>query len=215
MEYRTLQFRAEDVAPDGSGFAGWGSAFNTIDSYGSIMGTTAFDRTLEYFLQKGFVGGLNHDWNCPIGAPVEARTDPAKGLWVRGELVPTEAGRNAQILLAHKLSSGRPVIQSLSIGFDVLSQRVCNAADPVKAYWESVGYAPSDADMEALAANVARWGVRIFDQVKLYEVSPVTVPANALADIVESRGGKPRGARNRHQIDAELRLKLALAGLSA
>ncbi|MFO0887527.1 MAG: HK97 family phage prohead protease [Isosphaeraceae bacterium] len=215
MERRSLAFRAEDVAPDGSSFAGWGSAFFTIDSYGSIIAPNAFDRTLQYFLDKGFVGGLNHDWNCPIGAPVEAKCDATKGLWVKGELVPTEAGKQAQILLAHKLSTGRPVIQSLSIGFDVLSSTDCRTADPVKAFWDRNGYTPSDADNEALALGIARFGIRIFKDVRLYEVSPVTVPANALAEICEARAGKPRGARNRHEIDAELRLKLALAGLSA
>ena len=214
MERRSFEFRADEIAPDGSTFSGWASAFNTIDRRGTIMGVTAFDRTLDDFLARGFVAGLNHDWSCPIGAPVEARTDPSMGLWVKGELVPTEAGKQSQILLAHKLTSGRPVIQSLSIGFVVLSSRRCQAADPIRAYWDSVGYTPSDADLEALAIGVASgWGITILDAVKLYEVSPVTVPANALATIVEARTGDIDPIRRRQEIDLSLRLRLALASL--
>jgi hypothetical protein len=50
-------------------FAGWATVFYRIDSYDSIFAATCFNNTLERFLERGFVAGLNHDWDRPIGAP--------------------------------------------------------------------------------------------------------------------------------------------------
>lgn len=200
-------------SPDG-GFAGWASVFHRIDSHGTIFAPTAFDRTLADFLAKGFVAGLNHDWDNPIGAPVEARVDPARGLFVRAELVPTEAGEQARVLLAHKLSTGRPVIQSLSFGFNVLASQSFATADAVKAYWAGVGYTPEPADLDALTRTLARNGsVIVFTDVTLYEVSPVTVPGNRWAEVTEARGRGYVFVDRTDQAAAELVIRHWLAGL--
>jgi phage head maturation protease len=212
MDRRTAPFQLEDVATDAGSFSGWASVFNRIDSYDSLFSPTCFNGTLADFLAKGFIAGLNHNWDCPIGAPVAAKADPTKGLFVRAELVPTEAGNEARVLLSHRLSTGRPVIQSLSFGFDQLAYRDCQQPAQVRDYWDQVGYTPDVEDLDALTAACARRGVRIIDEVRLYEVSPVTVPGNKWADITEARQ-TPASDRLATR-DRDLHLRLLLANLS-
>jgi phage head maturation protease len=152
---------------------------------------------------------LNHDWDNPIGAPVAARTDPAQGLFVQAEIVPTEAGETARVLLAHKVSSGRPVIQSLSFGFRELAGIDCRDAAPVLSHWASVGYTPDAEDLATLHAACARGGVRIITDVQLFEVSPVTVPGQLRAAITAARAQTPKPR------DFRLALALALADLTS
>jgi phage head maturation protease len=143
--------------------------------------------------------------------------DPARGLFVRAELVSTSHATEARTLLTEKVSTGRPVIRALSFGFEALLSTDYGSPESVRAWWSKVGYRPDARDRARL--DKCR-GVRVIEEVRLYEVSPVTIPSNEDAMITESRWtpatsptrtARKRTARDRQSED--LRLSRALASL--
>lgn len=181
LELKILPFEMKATEGDGSEFEGIASGFNNVDSYGDIICPGAFKDTLPQFLSDGFIGGLNHDWDNPIGKPTKAK-ETALGLEVGAKISDTTAGRDVKILLKDG------VIKKLSIGFMTLMRTWLDTAEEVMAYWESVGYTPSLED----TMNAA-YGVRLLQKVRLFEFSPVTVPANSLCDITNIKSGSPAG----------------------
>ncbi len=171
MERKTLPFEMK-VNTMESEIQGYASAFNNLDDVGDIVAPGAFADSLGEFIASGFLGGLNHDWDNPIGRPLEAHED-GKGLWIRGAISDTAAGQDC-----HRLMKDG-VITKLSIGFRTLEQKYLDTANAVRDYWRNVGYAPS-RDEWARAAQ----GARLITKAQLIEVSPVTVPANRLAEII-------------------------------
>jgi len=63
-----------------------------------ILAPGCFAQDLAEFLAEGFVSGINHDWDVPIGKPLEAR-ETAEGLFVRASISDTAAGRDVRTLL--------------------------------------------------------------------------------------------------------------------
>ncbi len=177
IERKVLAFDTREAAR--GEFAGYASVFHTIDDspHGDIVAPGAFDADLAEFLASGFIGGLNHNWDQPIGRPVEARED-ARGLFVRAALSDTGAAREVRTLLRDG------VIGKLSIGFRILGWELLETEAEVFAYWRRWGYAPSAGDRAKATA-----GARLLTRVRLFEVSPVAVPANRLAAITEVKGG--------------------------
>lgn len=193
-QHRTypLELRA-GTKPDGSYFEGHCAVFNSIDCYGSIMAPGAFARTLPAFLERGFIGGLNHDWDHPIGRPKLAREDD-KGLFVGADVLDTEHGMEVRKLLA----SG--VCKMLSFGFEPTAKRYLERADDVKAYWAGNGYVPTEQDAER-----SKYGAVLYTDIDVYEASPVMLPGNDLAEITAVRG-EPRAGVT---LDEHLRTALA------
>lgn len=182
MLYKTFAFKAatdvEGLGPNE--FAGYASVFRVVDDYGDMMLPGCFTKTLPAFLVDGFIGGINHDWDNPIGSPADASEDE-KGLFFRGKVSETTAGKDALILLRDG------VVKKLSIGFRTqgymkLSEEQATAILGEQGYQEAVTALPYWAD-----------GIRAITQVKLYEVSPVTVPANSQADILGVKSSLPAG----------------------
>ena len=170
MERRVFDC-AFKAAGDGSEFEGYANVFHNIDSTQEIVAPGAFKDALPQFLKDGFIGGLNHDWQSPIGKPLDANED-ARGLFVRGKISDTQAGRDHKILLTDG------VIKKMSIGYRTAGSTELDAAE-VTDYWERNEYEPSARDLERVTA-----GARLLTKINpLYEVSPVMVPANSLADI--------------------------------
>ncbi len=170
---------------DGAGgFSGYGSVFHNVDDswYNDVMVPGCFADCLTRFLQTGFVGGMNHDWDQPIGRCLEARED-AKGLFLSAKLSDTEHAREVRTLLQDG------VVTRLSIGFRVLGREYLETESQVMAYWAKWGYQPTEQD-RAKAVH----GARLITRTELYEVSPVAVPANPLAEItsVKSSSGVPQ-----------------------
>ncbi len=180
---------------DGTGSAGCGDPpgdpgllrglasvfFLADDSPGpDIISPGAFQADLPRFLADGFVSGLNHDWDHPIGRPLEAR-ETDMGLLVSCRLADTPAAREARVLI------GAGVVRYLSIGFQALGQeRLATRAD-VRAWWARHGYAPTERD-----EHLVRHGARLLTRIRLYEVSPVCVPANPGSVILDMHGGALR-----------------------
>ena len=174
-EQRTIPFELRAATTDGSEFTGIGSAFHKIDDYGSIIAPGFFNETLEFFLAKGFIGGLNHDWSAPIGKPTAASIDGV-GLLVSGKISDTTNGRDVKVLLKDG------VITQLSMGFTTQGYEWLNTQADVEGYWEQHNYTP---DAEDVARS--RYGAMLKTRGTLYEVSPVTVPGNSACTITDVR----------------------------
>ena len=180
LHYRTLPFtiRSEDVAKDGSHFKGYAAVHHNIDEYGTIMGRGCFDRDIDHFRKDGFIGGLNHNWDQPLGKPDEIRCDE-RGLFVGAPVVDTAHGQDVRKLL----KAG--VVRKMSFGFEDLDKRYLDQPEDVQRYWDSVGYEPTDEDKDR-----AKHGALLFTRLRVHEASPVMVPGNRAAEITEVRERK-------------------------
>lgn len=151
-------------------FTGTANGFYTISTNGDIMQPGTFAKDLPAFLEDGFIGGINHDWNHPIGKPIEA-SESASGLETVGKLSETDAGKEVYILFKDE------VIKRLSIGYIPLGGEWLDE-EKILAYWKGVNYEPSEADLEE-----SKWGAFLMTRAKLIEYSPVMMPGNALTGI--------------------------------
>lgn len=136
--------------------SGYVSVFNNVDLAQEIVAQGAFTNSLAEFLTHGF-GALNHDWQAlPIMFPVRAFEDE-KGLFVEMEFHSGDANPEAQHtrkICRERMLAGKSV--RFSIGYEVLQ-------------WH-------EEKREGFP-----YGVRILDEVRLFEASIVNVPANPLA----------------------------------
>jgi HK97 family phage prohead protease len=169
---------------DPPGFSGLGAAYHNLDLTGDIIAPGAFKDSLDRFLSIGVIGGLNHDWNNPIGHPVEARETP-EGLYLKAVLDDSDDARNALAKMKINPASGRATIRRLSIGYKARDAQPLGP-DEVRGYWAAHGYAPDALEVKALQS---RKGARLLKRVDLYEISPVTVPANDRAVILAAKCG--------------------------
>lgn len=176
MLRKSFEFK---VAADGlqeNEIAGYGSAFNNIDSYGEVVELGAFASTIPFFIRRGFMG-WQHDWARPIGKWDQAHED-AIGLDVKGHIVPTELGKEARLLVLEG------VVQCMSIGYEV-----------PKGGWRELGAAEAinrfGAERYAEAIEKLPWWrdslISLTKIDPLYEVSLVTVPANDEALILGAK----------------------------
>jgi HK97 family phage prohead protease len=194
FELKALGDEVSDAAPR---FSGYGAIFFNVDSAGDIIAPGAFAEDLSDYLENGFVGGLNHDWDSPIARPAAAYED-ARGLYLEtGDIVDTAHGSD----VAKLLRGG--IIRKLSIGFRVVREQRIASMEALQDFWKSNQYTPSDEDVSRATRAIKVGGlemdedgdvrtvkgVRMLRRIKLFEISPVTVPANMLADVtaVKSR----------------------------
>jgi uncharacterized protein len=168
-EYKTLTFKAaapadgEDALQEGE-FEGYGAAFGNVDACGDIIEKGAFARSLAEFLKSGVLC-WQHDWSEPIGKPLEAREDD-QGLYLKGRVSQTARGKDALTLLRDG------VVTKMSIGYEVEAYRVLSDEEGIAL----LGQEAYDAAMR----DLPWWqdGIRVLTQIKLYEISLVSVPAN-------------------------------------
>ncbi len=141
---------------------GYASVFNEVTSYGEIMAPGSFTRTLAAWkAKKRAIPVLwQHDAWEPVGVTTEIAEDE-KGLRIKAQLV-TEVQRARE---AHALAKAG-ALGGLSIGFSI----------PALA---------SDGQPAVLWDEEQR--VEVFREVKLWEYSMVTFPANEAATIDEVR----------------------------
>ncbi len=182
LQRKSLPFEAKQ-ADEADTFEGLASIFNNIDAVGEIVARGAFLESLPTFLENGFIAGLNHDWNRPIGRPIAA-VERSDGLYIKARLSDTEHGREIQTLLRDG------VILHLSIGFRVLQSEHLPDLGAVESYWRQQGYRPSVLDRTR-----AVQGVKLLRRLELFEVSPVAVPANPAAKITRVKAGAGEGSQ--------------------
>lgn len=171
LQFKSVPFEIKAADGDGSVGRGLGSVFFNVDSYNEIVDDEAFNDDLAEFLENGFVGGINHLWDQPIGKPTAAKA-VREGLDVTWKLSPTAHGKDVMILLKDG------VIKRLSIGFRTLGSKLLETFDEVQDYWKTKDYTPNSDDIAR-----AQGGATLLTRIKLFEISPVVVPANSLAVI--------------------------------
>lgn len=168
LHYRTAEIRADN---EGAGLSGYASHFGSIDSYGTAVKKGAFTRTLQ---QRGDrIPVLWNHWpDSPIGKPVELREDDT-GLWFSASISEgTTHGRDVMALLRDGVPLG------MSFGFETLKSRPLEDGDTVD--WSQAPDFYKDP-------NQGREYVRIIEEVRLWEISVVTFPANEMATINDVR----------------------------
>jgi HK97 family phage prohead protease len=175
LQHRTLPFEVRKTSDDGGHFEGYAARINNIDEYGTIMARGCFDRDIAFFRENGFIGGLNHNHDEPIGIPSEVQSDK-DGLFVASDIVNTRHGEDVKKLMKAN------VIRRMSFGFDDIEKRWLDGKDQVSKYWDSAGYAPTDEDQER-----AKHGAVLFTRLKVYEGSPVMIGGNTSAKITGVR----------------------------
>ncbi len=178
--YSDFEYKVSSGEGAGS-FEGLANAFFNVDSYGDIVCKGAFSESLPAFLKDGFIGGINHDWDEPIGKPTDAY-EVENGLYIKAMLSKIDDAQNARTLMQEG------ILRKMSIGFRTLASEEVDG-DGARAYWQSVGYTPTLQDQSNIEKALS-WhgGLRLVKKASLIEVSPVTMPANAQADIVAVKG---------------------------
>ena len=171
LQYRTAEVRA--LADDeGAGFAGHAAHFWSVDSYGTAVKPGAFRKTLKERGERVPVL-WQHDPFSPIGRPTELKEDK-EGLAFSAEVVvDTRAGAEAMALLRADVPLG------MSFGFETVKSRPVEDADADKLDWSQ---APVFYKGEE-----GRQYVRVIEEVRLWEISLVTFPANDLAAVEDVR----------------------------
>lgn len=174
LEFKARRFELKAAGDSGRCLTGHGAAFLNVDSQHDIIAPGAFRQDLAAFLDDGFMGGLNHDWNNPIASIATAREDETGLYFETSDVIDTPEGNKVLALTR----GDAPVVKRLSIGYEATGFRFMETMDECKAFWESYNYTPTERDLERSKA-----GVRLLTRIRTFEVSPVVIPANDLASI--------------------------------
>lgn len=172
FERKTLplvELKAVDAG--NGGFAGYGSIFGNVDSYGDIVVKGAFADTIASFLKSGF-NPVGHDWSdLPVAMPTSAKEDD-RGLFIEASFHSTQYAQDARAVIAERAAAGKDV--GLSIGY---------ATD----VYEMVSTEYAVENGLAQFGDPEHWmgGYRLLKKLTLFEVSIVTVPANADAVVTD------------------------------
>jgi HK97 family phage prohead protease len=212
IERKLLPFtaKAASVAENGAGeFEGYAAGILNIDSVGDMILPGAFKEDLPRFLSEGVVC-WQHDWTNPIGVPLEARED-GYGLFTKCRISKTTQGQDAMTLIKDG------VVKKLSIGYRVEDY----------TYVDRSGLTAFLAGMaiegERQASIIRSYdeqeleGVYLLKKLKLYEYSPVTIPANDNAIITDAKSltGLTFQAHSRAVLTAVEGLKTRIADIAA
>lgn len=116
MEYgvalRELKFAGEG---DERTFEGYGAFFNNVDSYGDVIMPGAFAKTLAAHEQAGTRPPMLLDHGFAAGGEVigvwEQLSEDGRGLYAKGRLIDTRAGRDTYVALKEGALNG------MSIGY--------------------------------------------------------------------------------------------------
>lgn len=112
MKYKSSKFEIKAI--DDNTFEGYASYFNNIDSYGDIIVSGAFTKTIQE--NRNRIKILwQHDTNEPIGVP-QVMNEDSQGLYVKGKISMTDTGKKAMILMRDG------VVTEMSIGYDVIKE---------------------------------------------------------------------------------------------
>lgn len=172
IQYRTsFELRATD---DVDGFEGHAASFWSVDSYGTAFAPGAFKRTIKNRTDKIPVL-WNHNPEHPIGKHLSLKEDKA-GLYVNVGIA--DDGAEGSVFLK-RLRFGVPL--GLSFGFQTYKSRSAEDDDPLDL---------TDAPAWLGKGKDARKQVEIITEVKLWESSPVTFPANTNSTIDDIRAAR-------------------------
>jgi HK97 family phage prohead protease len=169
IEYRVV---AAQQLEDGPGFDGYAATWMTVDTYGTAWKRGAFKKSIE---ERGSKIPVlwSHMPDKPIGR-LTALEEDSKGLRFTASIVEaTQAGAETMALLRADVPLG------MSFGFRTIKQRL-----PKENEWERLTYAD---DTDWFQSDEGRGHVRIMEETALWEVSPVTFPANTMTLFTDVR----------------------------
>ena len=167
IQYRMADARAEN---DGAGMSGYASHFWSVDSYGTALKRGAFRKTIRERGERIPVL-WQHNPDTPIGKPTELKEDTT-GLRFNAAISEgTTHGRDVMALLRDGVPLG------MSFGFETIKDRAADDDDDL-----DFSTAP-----DFFKGKDGRKHVRIIEEVRLWEISAVTFPANTMATINDVR----------------------------
>jgi HK97 family phage prohead protease len=167
IEYRG--FDAATRAEDDPGLTGYAATWWVVDSFGTFMVPGAFAKSLSE--RAGKIPHLwQHDPRSPIGKHNELREDDA-GLFIDVSLIDDGAEGSVAI---KRLRGGVPL--GLSFGFRTIRERAATEDDPMVFSANTPEWVRKDP--------TSAWAI---EEVKYYEDSTVTFPANDTAEIASVR----------------------------
>lgn len=159
---------------------GYAAGIHNIDRVGDMILPGAFRDDLPRFLSEGVVC-WQHNWDMPIGKPTEARED-SYGLYSKAQISNTTQGRDCMTLVKDG------VVRKLSIGYRVQDYEWVDRAGLV-AYLAGAGLtSEKQASILQQYDEMDLMELFLLKKVKLYEYSPVTIPANPNASITAAKG---------------------------
>ena len=183
IEQKQVEFEVKAAMMDEGQYAGifegYAAGILNLDSTGDVIMPGAFTDDLGRFLKEGVIV-WQHDWMQPIGVPLEVRED-GYGLFTKGRISKTAKGEEAMTLIRDR------VIKKLSIGYQVQEYEMVDrnglmaAVDRLAMPMDKRARILSDFDMSG------RRQVALLKKLKLFEYSPVTVPANQNAIITDAK----------------------------
>lgn len=179
-----VPFEVKSVKSDDGEYAGtiegYAAGILNIDRAGDMILPGAFAADLPRFLSEGVIC-WQHDWMTPIGKPTEARED-GYGLFSKAQISNTTQGRDCMTLIKDG------VVKKLSIGYRVQDYEWVDRAG-------LVAFLPSLALTSEKQASILQQydemelsELFLLKRIKLYEWSPVTIPANPNASITGAKG---------------------------
>lgn len=122
----------KDSGKDGVlSFRAYALAFGNIDSYGDIIKTGACDKWLASEDSKRCALCYQHDMRNVIGV-ITAKGVDEKGLWIEADILPTQQGRDVQVLM----KAG--AVKEFSIGYYAVSYAYGKAEDQEVRYLEEI-----------------------------------------------------------------------------
>lgn len=167
LQYRKVEIRADADTP---GLSGYAAHFGSVDSYGTAMKKGAFTKTLQERGSK--IPVLWNHWpDNPIGKPTELKEDDT-GLYFKATISEgTATGKDIMTLLRDGVPLG------MSFGFETIKSRPLEEGDQLD--WSQASDFYRDPDN--------REYVRVIEEIRLWEISVVTFPANEMATINDVR----------------------------
>lgn len=192
----TVPFEVKSVKADDGGqyagtFEGYAAGIHNIDRVGDMILPGAFTDDLPRFLSEGVVC-WQHDWMTPIGVPLAASED-SYGLMTKARVSKTAQGQDAMTLIRDG------VVKKLSIGYRVQDYEWVDRAG-LLAYLASSDLTPmKQAEILRQYDEMELMELFLLKKIKLYEYSPVTIPANPNATITDAKG-LLAGLRYREQL---------------
>lgn len=170
IQNKEFSFEVKDANQEEGTFSGYASTFGNIDRVYEVVAPGAFSKSIDQFMKDGIICWA-HDWSIPIGKPTKILEDE-HGLFVEGKLSNTSAGRDALVLLNDK------VVTKMSIGY-----RVKDSVQLTSKNFDQYVVHPVNEEEKATAIKYGR----VLTDLELLEFSPVSIPANNMANILSSK----------------------------
>lgn len=184
IRHMTVPFELKAAADSKDGYAGefsgYAAGILNIDRTGDMILPGAFTDTLPEFLKEGVVC-WQHDWSTPIGQPLEAYED-SYGLMTKSRISNTTTGRDCMTLIRDG------VIKKMSIGYRVQDYEWVDRAGLLSWLGSSKLDETKQISILTQFDGMGLSELFLLKRIKLFEYSPVSIPANPNAVITGAKG---------------------------